>query len=83
MPLGRIKKLIADKRFGFIALPGRRDVFFHALSVQDVGFEDLQAGQTVEFEMQAADTPNGKGPRARIVRPLSEIASALDEMLGH
>jgi len=62
MPTGTIKKLV-EKGFGFIASDGG-DVFFHFSGLQDVQFEDLQEGQSVEFEL--GDGP--KGPRAENVR---------------
>lgn len=62
MPTGTIKRL-TEKGFGFIASDGE-DVFFHLSAVQDVRFEDLQEGQTVEYEMGQGP----KGPRAENVR---------------
>ena len=65
MPQGTIKRLVADRGFGFISADGR-DVFFHLSSLQDVQFDDLQEGQSVEYELQ--DDDGGKGPRAATVR---------------
>ena len=55
MPQGRIKKLVSDKGFGFIAGDGE-DMFFHHSSVEGTNFDELQEGQTVEFEV-------GRGPK--------------------
>ena len=66
MPQGSIKKLVADRGFGFINTD-RGDVFFHLSSLTEGVFEDLQEGQQVEFE--AEDGP--KGPRAVSVRVVS------------
>jgi len=55
MPQGRIKKLVSDKGFGFIAGDGE-DMFFHHSSVEGTNFDELQEGQTVEFEI-------GRGPK--------------------
>lgn len=63
MPQGSIKKLVADRGFGFINT-AQGDVFFHLSSLSDGVFEDLQEGQLVEFETE--DGP--KGPRAVSVR---------------
>lgn len=62
MPQGKIKKL-TEKGFGFIETDSG-DLFFHMSSVQDARYEDLQEGQTVEYE--AGSGP--KGPRAETVR---------------
>ena len=56
MQRGTIKKLVADKGFGFIASGERgKDLFFHVSAVKDVAFESLFEGQSVEYEMEAAD----------------------------
>jgi CspA family cold shock protein len=51
---GTIKKL-TDKGFGFIAGDGE-EIFFHMSALQDVRYEDLREGQTVEFTI-------GQGPK--------------------
>lgn len=63
MPEGKIKKLIADKGFGFIAGDGD-DLFFHHSEVQDVSIEDLSEGQAVRYEIGQGR----KGPCAVSVR---------------
>lgn len=65
MPQGTIKKLVADKGFGFISA-AQGDVFFHCSAVQEVTFEELREGQLVEFEMGQGP----KGPRAENIRPV-------------
>lgn len=67
MQRGTIKKLVADKGFGFIAGQARgKDLFFHLSALQDLDFDSLYEGQEVEFEQE--DGP--KGARASVVRPL-------------
>lgn len=71
MSQGVIKKLVADRGFGFISA-GRQDVFFHHSSVADNGFDSLQEGQTVDYELESEDGSgrrSGKGPRAVSVKP--------------
>ncbi len=69
MPQGTIKKIVADRGFGFLSGEGG-DVFFHHSSVEDAGFDDLQEGQVVEYEVQQeGDGGRGKGPRASLVKP--------------
>lgn len=59
MPQGVIKKLVADKGFGFIQ-GDRSELFFHHSAVQGSSFESLQEGQTVEY----TEGEGPKGPRA-------------------
>ena len=65
MPQGTIKKLIADKGFGFIE-GGRGDLFFHHSEVQGATIEDLRVGQQVSYE----EARGPKGPRAEKVTPI-------------
>ena len=54
---GTIKKL-TDKNFGFIAQDGQeKDLFFHANRLDGIGFDELQEGDAVSFEIE--DTPKG------------------------
>lgn len=63
---GTIKKL-TDKGFGFITQNGSdKDLFFHMSALDGVDFDDLQEGQSVEFEVGSGP----KGPRAENVRPI-------------
>lgn len=63
MAQGTIKKLIADKGFGFI--DGERgDLFFHHTALEGVTIEALQIGQSVTYE----EGRGPKGPRAENVR---------------
>lgn len=59
---GIIKRLVADKGFGFIK-SGETEYFFHRSSVKNAKFEDLREGQEVTFE----DAEGNKGPRAEDV----------------
>jgi CspA family cold shock protein len=65
MPQGTIKKVIADKGFGFIE-GDKGDLFFHHSEVQGATIETLKIGQLVEFE----EGRGPKGPRAEKVRPV-------------
>ncbi len=61
---GKIKTLKAG--YGFIAREGSTDLFFHAKNLIGVGFEDLQLGDELSFEVQEADKndPRSKGDAA-------------------
>jgi cold shock protein len=63
MPRGTIKKVIADKGFGFIE-GERGDLFFHSNSVEGTTIEALRIGQTVTYD----EGRGPKGPRAENVR---------------
>ena len=71
MPQGVIKKIVSDRGFGFISQSDGADVFFHHSSVLDQGFDNLQEGQSVEYEIDSGDSGGRgkKGPRAVDVKP--------------
>ena len=61
---GTIKKLITDRRFGFIAREGEaKDLFFHSDAVSGATFEELKEGDAVIFEVVEGE----KGPSAKNV----------------
>ena len=63
MPQGTIKKVIADKGFGFIE-GERGELFFHHSSLDGTAIESLQVGQAVTYE----EGRGPKGPRAEKVK---------------
>lgn len=63
MPQGTIKKLVADKGFGFIK-GDKGELFFHHSALEGATIEDLRLGQEVEYE----EGRGPKGPRAERVR---------------
>jgi CspA family cold shock protein len=45
-------KTLTDKGFGFIAREGEaKDLFFHSKDLQGVMYEDLQVGDTLNFDV--------------------------------
>ena len=65
MPEGTIKKVVADRGFGFIAADDGKEYFFHRSGVSsEVNFESLNGGEKVSFEIEQSP----KGPRANRVR---------------
>jgi len=62
---GTIKRIIRDRGFGFLRSADGQEVFFHRSSLQQLSFDAIKEGQTVEFEMENGD----KGPRATKVNP--------------
>ena len=64
MAQGTIKKIIAEKGFGFI--DGEKgELFFHHSALAGTAIEALREGQSVEYE----EGRGPKGPRAENVRP--------------
>ncbi len=63
---GTVKWFNAAKGYGFIGWDGGDDVFVHFSSLQMEGFRKLEAGQSVEFNVEAGP----KGEQASNVVPL-------------
>ena len=63
MPQGKIKKVIADKGFGFIEGESG-DLFFHHSALEGTTIESLRIGQQVSYEVGRGD----KGPRAENIK---------------
>ena len=65
MTAGTVKKIVADRGFGFITAEDGKDYFFHRGELDpSVDFDRLIGGERVEFEVEASP----KGPRATKVR---------------
>jgi CspA family cold shock protein len=62
---GTVKKVIADRGFGFIVAEHAKDYFFHRGGLEaTLDFDRLVGGERVEFEIEQSP----KGPRAVKVR---------------
>ena len=62
---GTIKKIVADRGFGFIAAEDAKEYFFHRGGLDSsLDFDRLMGGEKVEFEIEQGP----KGPRALRVR---------------
>ncbi len=70
MVQGKIKKILEDRGFGFIAADDGREIFFHMSGLQGVDIKDLNEGDPVEFDLE--NGPNGRGPRAVNVKRASD-----------
>jgi CspA family cold shock protein len=61
MPSGVVKKVIADRGFGFITGEDGKDYFFHRDGLEpSVQFDRLLGGEKVTFTVEASP----RGPRA-------------------
>lgn len=59
-PEGRVVRLFPDRGYGFLETAEGREVYFHANSVLDPGFDALEVGCTVRFTMEQGH----EGPQA-------------------
>ncbi|CAN5612024.1 cold-shock protein [soil metagenome] len=65
MTTGTIKKVVAERGFGFITAADAKEYFFHRNSLDtSLDFDRLVGGEKVNFEIE--DSP--KGPRANRVQ---------------
>lgn len=65
MTTGTIKKVIAERGFGFIAADDAKEYFFHRDGLDSsLNFDRLVGGEKVEFEIEQSP----KGARAAQVR---------------
>jgi CspA family cold shock protein len=62
---GIVKRLVADKGFGFIQADNGTEYFFHQSACNGVRFDELREGQQLSFDVGQGP----KGPRAENVRP--------------
>ncbi len=64
MASGTIKKIVADRGFGFITAEDGKEYFFHRSGIQaPLDFDRLNGGERVTFEVEQGP----KGPRANQV----------------
>ena len=62
---GTVKKIVAERGFGFITAEDGQEYFFHRSGLDSsLTFENLTGDEHVSFEIERSD----KGPRARQVR---------------
>ena len=67
---GTVKKMVPERRFGFIRAGNGQEVFFHATAVKDTDFASLTVGSEVTFDLESGE----KGPKAVNVRESREQA---------
>ena len=64
MTTGTIKKIVADRGFGFISAEDAKEYFFHRGALDSsLDFDRLMGGEKVEFEIEQSP----KGARANKV----------------
>ena len=82
---GRVKNIIGDRGYGFIAAEDHEDYFFHANALESgLNFDDIQPDHAVVFEVKTGPTPFRAGA-ARLVRdddgsvPFDEPGNRIDD----
>jgi CspA family cold shock protein len=61
MTTGTVKKVVAERGFGFITAEDAKEYFFHRNELDSsLDFDRLNGGEKVEFEVEQSP----KGPRA-------------------
>ncbi len=75
MANGTIRRLIADRGFGFIQTAEGTDLFFHRNELQGVEFGTLREGQEVEFDMD-----KGRDGRPQAVKVRLAEAEVKEEL---
>jgi len=65
---GTVKWFNTSKGYGFIAVPGQKDIFVHYLDIRSDGFKNLSEGQQVEF----IPVESSKGLRATEVHVIDK-----------
>jgi uncharacterized LabA/DUF88 family protein/cold shock CspA family protein len=76
---GRIKNLIWDRGYGFIAAEDGQDYFFHANALDGgLVFEELESERPVQLEVKTAPAA-GRAGAARLVRPDDPGAAGADD----
>jgi len=69
MPKGIIRRLIADRGYGFIKMEQGEDLFFHRNELQGVNYESLVEGQEVEFEIRPGRNGRSQAVRVKLAEP--------------
>jgi CspA family cold shock protein len=72
MQKGTIKRLIADRGFGFIKTEREEELFFGRSQLQGVEYGSLREGQSVEFEVTRDPGGHLHAIRVRLALPKGE-----------
>ncbi len=78
MPKGTIRRLVADRGFGFIKTEEEKDLFFHRNDLEGVEFNTLRVGQEVEFEKVQGSDGRAAAVKVRLTETQVEDAGGDD-----
>jgi cold shock CspA family protein len=65
---GRVKSVLRGQGIGYIRDDSGRDLFFHKADVLDRGYNDLQVGTPVKFEVVEDPVSGNRASQIRAVR---------------
>ena len=68
MAKGKIKRLMRERGFGFIAAEDGREIFFHQSELQNTSFNSLKEEDELEFDVAKGD----KGPKAENIKKIGQ-----------
>ena len=66
MAKGKVKRLMRERGFGFIAAEDGREIFFHQSELQNTSFNALKEEDELEFDVAKGD----KGPKAENIKKI-------------
>ena len=72
MPKGTIRRLIADRGFGFIRTERGEELFFHRNQLQGVDYNSLREGQQVEYAVEEGRNGRPAAVGVRLAQPKTE-----------
>ena len=72
MAKGTIRRLIADRGFGFIKTEEEKELFFHRNDLEEVEYNSLTEGQQVEFDIGQGRDGRPQAVRVRLSNPEGE-----------
>jgi len=78
MAKGTIRRLIADRGFGFIKTEDEKDLFFHRSVLEEVDYNSLTEGQRVEYEIGRGRDGRLQAVKVRLAEPVAEVMPAVE-----
>ena len=76
MAKGTIRRLITDRRYGFIKTEEGKDLFFHQNDLQGVEYDSLTEGQQVGFEIGRGRDGRPQAVGVRLAEPEGVLMQA-------
>lgn len=67
MFVGRVRKIFTERGYGFLQMPGSRDIFFHATVLEGTSFQKLKEGDLLQFEPYSQDSSRLRAKKARLI----------------
>lgn len=66
--VGRVKSVLRGQGIGYIRDDNGRDLFFHKADVLDRGYNDLEVGAAVKFDVIEDAVSGDRATQIRVVR---------------